>query len=177
METSPADEAPVQMRKAGGCCPPFDPAPWSSATVSWQNRLFVKDHVLCFMHVPLNIASRIRKRQQLVSAHGAPARPIMLTEERSPWGADLYTEVTRAVPGAQMEALSGTFVTRVYEGPSRDAGKWAADIRRQLREKRLDAEKIYYWYTACPRCAQAQGKNQVVVLAKLAARHAAKDFR
>jgi hypothetical protein len=29
-----------------------------------------------------------------------------------------------------MTTLSGTFLTKVYEGPYRDAGKWAADMQR-----------------------------------------------
>ncbi len=39
---------------AAGCCPRFDPAPWDSQEVTFENRLFVKDRVRSFLHIPLN---------------------------------------------------------------------------------------------------------------------------
>jgi hypothetical protein len=157
--------APIQPT---GCCPPFDAAPWQDRELVWNDKLFVKDHVRCLFHIPLNMGARILKNQRLIeAANAAPAAPLMLSDERSAWGADLYIDVTRPVPGARMATLSGTFLTRVYEGPYREAPRWAADMRRHLLERQRRLNKIYFAYTTCPRCAEAYGKNYVILFAKV----------
>ncbi len=55
------------------------------------------------------------------AAHATATQSPMLSEERSPWGSDLYINVTGPVPGADVVTLSGTFLTKVYEGPFRNA--------------------------------------------------------
>ena len=37
-----------------GCCPRFDPEPWDEKEVTFDDKLFVKDHVTSFFHIPLN---------------------------------------------------------------------------------------------------------------------------
>ena len=153
---------------ATGCCPPFDPAPWQDRRVVWNDKLFVTDHVRCLFHVPLNMGARMTRNQRLIdAAQAVPEQPLMLSDMRSPWGSDLYIDVTRPVPGAQMTTLSGTFLTKVYEGPYRDAGTWAADMRRHVEGKKQQLEKLYFAYPTCPRCAKAYGKNYVVLFAKI----------
>jgi hypothetical protein len=44
-----------------GCCPPSDPAPWQDQEINWNNKPFVKDHVTCLFHVPLNMGRVIVK--------------------------------------------------------------------------------------------------------------------
>jgi hypothetical protein len=45
-----------------------------------------------------------------IHAAGAFPEPVViLTDETSPWGADVYIEVTRDIPGANMATISGTF--------------------------------------------------------------------
>jgi len=151
-----------------GCCPPFDPAPWQDGRVVWNDKLFVTDRVRCLLHVPLNMGARVTENQRLIdAARAAPTQPLMLSDEHSLWASDLYIDVTRPVPGARMTTLSGTFVTKVYEGPYRDAGKWVADMRQHVEAKREQLEKLYFAYTTCPRCAKAYGKNYVVLFAKI----------
>lgn len=151
-----------------GCCPPFDPAPWRNGRVTWHEKLFVRDRVRCLLHVPLNMAAHMASNQRLIDAAGAaPAQPLTLSEAQSPWATDLYLEVTRPVPGAQMATLSGTFLTQVYEGPYRDAGKWEADMRHHVQGEHQELEKLYFAYPTCPRCAKAYGKNYVVLLAQI----------
>jgi hypothetical protein len=105
-----------------GCCPPFDPTAWQDREVFGRDKPFLKDHVTCLFHVPLNMGRRILKDMALIeAAHAAPDRPLMLSDEQSPWGADIYIEVKKSVPGATLDQLSGTFLTKVFEGPLRSA--------------------------------------------------------
>jgi hypothetical protein len=152
-----------------GCCPPFDPGPWQEKEVSWKSKPFVRDHVTCLFHVPLNMGRKVVKDMALIqAAHAEPEQqPLMLSDEKSPWGADLYIEVKKAVPGATMDQLSGTFLTKVFEGPFREAGNWVAQMNAYVAAKGRAVEKLYFGYTTCPKCAKAYGKNYVVVFAKV----------
>ncbi len=67
-----------------------------------------------------------------------------------------------------MTSLSGTFRTKVYEGPFSKVPEWAADMRAAVARTGRQVAKIYFAYTTCPRCAKAYGKNYVVLFARLA---------
>jgi hypothetical protein len=151
-----------------GCCQRFDPATWNEKEVVWKDKLFVKDHVHSALHIPLDMGRKVLRNQELIEAASAsPAQALMLSDETSPWGADIYIDVTREVPGARMATLSGRFLTKVYEGPFQEARVWAADMVRYVASKGATLEKLYFCYTTCPRCAKAYGKNYVVLFAKV----------
>jgi hypothetical protein len=166
MQTQPIPELPVQPT---GCCPPFDPTPWRDQEISWRHKPFVKDHVTCLFHVPLNMGRVVLKDMALIDAADAAAdHPLMLSDELSPWGADLYIEVKKLVPGATMAEISGTFLTKVFEGPFRDAPRWVEDMTHYVAARNRTLERLYFGYTTCPKCAKAYGKNYVVMFAKVA---------
>lgn len=151
-----------------GCCPPFAPGPWQGKEMTWRNKPFVRDHVTCLFHVPLNMGRKIQQDMALIeAAHAQTEQPLMLSDEKSPWGTDIFIEVKRAVPGATMDQLSGTFLTEVFEGPFREAGSWAAQMKEYVAARGRTLEKLYFGYTTCPACAKAYGKNYVVVFAKV----------
>ncbi len=155
--------------KPTGCCPPFDPQPFEDKELTWNDKLFVKDHVHDFLHVPLDMGAKVVRHQKEIDAAGArPEVALMLSEETSLFGEDIYIAVTKPVPGAQMATLSGTFLTRVYEGPFRDAGTWVRNMRAYVAAKGRTLEKLYLAYTTCPNCANAYGKNYVVLVARVA---------
>jgi hypothetical protein len=154
--------------KPTGCCDPFDPEPWKDKEITWNNRLFVKDHVTSFMHIPLNMGSRVTKNMKLIEKAGANApQQLMLSDEKSPWGADIYIDVAKDVPGAQMSTLSGTFLTKGFEGPYNMAGKWAEEMTKYVASKGKTMKRLYFSYTTCPKCAKAYGKNYVVLFAQV----------
>ena len=151
-----------------GCCPPFAPEPWEGKELSWKDKPFVKDHVTCLFHVPINMGRKLMKDMALIeAAHAEGPDHLMLSDDKSPWGADIFIEVKKAVPGATMDRLSGTFLTKVFEGPFRDAGQWAREMTAYVAAQGRTLEKLYFGYTTCPRCAKAYGKNYVVLFAKV----------
>ena len=151
-----------------GCCPPFDPEPWRDAEIIWKDKPFVKDHVTSFFHVPLNLGRTVVRNMKLIEAADAlPEQNLMLTDEKSRWGADVYIDVSRDVPGAQMATLSGTFLTRVYDGPFSEVGRWTRDVDAWLSERGETLDALYFAYTTCPRCARAYGHNYVVLFARV----------
>jgi hypothetical protein len=156
---------PVQKT---GCCEPFDPAPWQEKEITWQEKVFVKDHVASFFHIPMNMGQKIVKNMELIKkAQAGSPYQLMLTDEKSMWGSDLYIDVARDVPGAQMAKISGTFLTKVFEGPYKEAGKWASQMAEYVKSRGKDIKKLYFSYTTCPKCAKAYGKNYVVLFAQI----------
>jgi len=149
------------------CCPRFNPEPWDDKTIPWMNKRFVKDRVVSILHIPLNFGAVMKRNVRAIEAAGAsPKEMIVLADENSLWGADVYIEVTKDVPGANMATISGTFISKVFEGPYRDVRKWIEEMKRFVTTKGEKARKLYFYYTTCPKCAKKYGKNYVVILAQ-----------
>ena len=152
--------------KGGECCPRFDPAPWDRKELRWEDKRFVKDRVTSFLHIPLNFGAVMKRNVGAIEAAGArPETMVVLSEENSLWGADVYIEVTKDIPGAEMARISGTFLCKVFEGPYRNMRKWIAEMKAFVQSKGKNLEKLYFFYTTCPKCAKRYGKNYVAILA------------
>lgn len=108
-----------------------------------------------------------RCMKKIESVHAAEKPSLRLNDENSLWGSDLYIAVTKTVPGCEMATVSGTFLTKVFEGPYRNAGKWAQEMSAYVRLRDKELIKLYFFYTTCPKCAKAYGKNYVVLFAQI----------
>jgi hypothetical protein len=151
-----------------GCCPRFKTEPWDRKEITFQDKLFVKDHVKSFFHIPINFGKVIvRNMEKIKQADALVPNPVMLLDEKSLWGADIYIAVAREVPGTQMEKITGTFLTKVYEGPYKDIRKWIKDMSTYVKSKNKEMKKMYLFYTTCPKCAEYYGKNYTVILAQI----------
>jgi hypothetical protein len=151
------------------CCEKFNPEPWEDKEIIWHDKVFVKDHVTSFFHIPLNMGKKIVKNLELIEKAGAKAPyQLMLTDEKSLWGSDIYIDVSKEdIPGAQIAKLSGTYLTKVFEGPYQNAGKWALEMQEFVKSKNKNLKKLYFSYTTCPRCAKKYGKNYVVLFGQV----------
>ncbi|UCG48127.1 MAG: hypothetical protein JSU94_21955 [Phycisphaerales bacterium] len=151
-----------------GCCPRFNPEPWDEKEVTFTERLFVKDHVRSFLHIPLNFGKMmVRNMERIKAADALAPEPLMLSDEKSLWGADVYIAVSREVPGAEMVRISGTYLTKVFEGPYSNVRKWIGEMKTFVEGKAKSMKKMYMFYTTCPRCAKFYGKNYTVILAEI----------
>ena len=151
-----------------GCCAKLDTERWDEHEFTWENKRFLKDHVRSVFHIPINFGSVMARDHTAIEAEeGYPTEPLWLTDEVSPWRSDVYVAVDREIPGMEMDALTGTYVTRVFEGPYRNVGKWTQAMKEFVAAKGRDVEKMYYYYATCPKCAKHYGKNQVVLFAKV----------
>ena len=150
------------------CCPRFDPDPWDEAAITWERKRFVKDRVISFFHIPLNYGAVMTRAIKAIEAAGARSESmIVLTDENSLWGADVYVEATKDVPGASMASISGTFLSKVFEGPYRCMRNWILEMKGFVSTKGKTLNKMYFFYTTCPKCAKKYGKNYVVILAQV----------
>jgi hypothetical protein len=80
---------------------------------------------------------------------------------------NVYLAVDKQIPGAENMTLSGKFLSKVYEGPFQDTGKWCTDFEQFSASKGMTISKWYMWYTTCPKCAKKYGKNYVVIIAQV----------
>jgi len=151
-----------------GCCPKFNPEPWDKKEINWKDKIFVKDSVKSFLHIPINFGGVVVRNMKLIQSAGANNPDnIMLSDEKSLWGSDVYIAVSKEIPGAKNEKLSGSFLTKVFEGPYQNAGKWAKEMNDYVKSKGKETKKMYFWYTTCPKCAKVYGKNYTVILAQI----------
>ena len=161
-------QSPTTVDPGTRCCPPFDPEPWNERELQWQDKAFVRAHVRSLFHLPLNMNRQVLEANaKIEAAHAQSERPLMLSDEASPWRSELYIEVAADVPGDEMAHLSGTYLTKVFEGPYRQAPKWMDEMKRFVESRGKRIEKLLFGYTMCPACAKAYGKNYVVLFARV----------
>lgn len=108
-----------------------------------------------------------RNMKAIEALHAEPPSPMVLSDENSLWGADVYIEVTKDIPNAKMATISGSFLSKVYEGPYQNMRKWIEDMKSFVNARGENMKKMYFFYTTCPRCAKKYGKNYVVILAQI----------
>ena len=152
-----------------GCCPRFNPEGWDGRNLHFRDKPFVHATTRSVMHVPVNMGrvfDRVGRNMMAAGAHD-PNDYIALSRDLSPWEAEHYFAVTKEVPDEDMTTLSGDFVTHVFEGPYREVGKWIPEFEGMLREKGHVPKSVYMFYTTCPKCAEAYGKNYVVGVARI----------
>ena len=152
-----------------GCCPRFDPTGWDNEELEFHERLFVRSTTANFLHIPLNMASMTKKTwKRIQEAEAAPTDEyLILSTDPSPWRGEHYFAVTKDVPNAEMVRLTGHYLTKVFEGPYRDAGKWVQEMQRFIPSKGKQLRKLYFFYTTCPKCAKHFGKNYVIAFGEV----------
>ncbi len=149
------------------CCPGFNPDPWDEKEIEWEDKKFVKDRVRSIFHIPINFGSVMKRNVELIEAADAkPEEMVVLSDENSLWGADVYIGVTKDVPSARMATISGTFLSKVFEGSYRKMKQWIDEMKQYIASKDKKLKKLYFYYTTCPKCAKKYGKNYVVLLAQ-----------
>jgi hypothetical protein len=152
-----------------GCCPRFSPEKYDGKEFVWKDKLFVKDHVCTFFHMPLNFGKVITRCWTKVEEAGAltPEPPLVLSDHTSLWNMDLYIEVTKDVPGVRMAKLSGTYFTKVFEGPYSKMGRWENMMKDWVTAKGKTVKHHLMSYVYCPKCAKFYGKNYVVFVTEV----------
>lgn len=151
-----------------GCCARLERTQWDDRLFTWKEKPFLKDHMRSLFHVPINFGAVMSRAHAAVEqAQAYPLEPFWLTDEVSPWGSDILLATDREVPGAEMVTLSGTFVSKVFEGPYRDVGKWIEAMNQYVASKGQAVLRLYFYYATCPQCAKHFGVNQVVLVAQI----------
>ena len=177
VDNATSNEASAQASNDDGikeavCCEQFDPSLYDEKEFVWKDKPFVIEKVRCFLYIPINFgAATLRAIDKLETANAKPTGNacVMLSDMKSPWTSTLYVASTKGdVPNANVSHMSGRFVTKVFEGPYSNCGRWVKEMEGYLRKaKQVEAEEILAYYTTCPVCAKKYGKNYCVLFAKV----------
>lgn len=154
-----------------GCCPRFNPEGWDGQDLHFRDKPMVRAVTMSAMHVPLNMGRVFSRVQGHIADVGAldPNDCIVLTRDISPWASEHYFSVGKPVEDEEMTTLSGDFITKVFEGPYREARNRYQGMHDLVRTRGGTPGDVYFFYTTCPRCAKAYGKNDVVGVAETCA--------
>ena len=120
------------------------------------------------MHIPLNVGGVFTPVRPHMEDAGSfdPDNSIVLTQDISPCADEHLFSISKPVENEEMIAFSEDFVTKVFEGPYREARDWHQEMQDLVRERGGKHGKVNFFYTTCPRCAKAYGKNYVVGVAE-----------
>jgi len=157
-----------KMDKENCCCPKFNSEPWNEKEIVWENKKFVTDRVRSFLHIPLNFGQIMKKIMNKIEASNVKCEDmIVLADEDSLWGTNVFVNVSGDARDGKMVTISGTFLSKVFEGSFKDMGKWIKEMEEYVKSKNKEIKMQYFYYTTCPKCAKEYGKNYVVLLSKI----------
>lgn len=151
------------------CCPRFNPEGWDDQELHFKDKLFVEAHTRSAFHIPINMGSVFSKVMNDIEKTQAfnEEEFIVLSRDPSAWESVHYFSVNKDVQDEKMTTISGDFVTKVFEGPYRDAPKWEKQMQEFVQNKGKEVKQTFFFYTTCPKCAKYYGKNYVVLVAEI----------
>ena len=169
---APTEESNVKGDDASICCERFDPATFDEKEIIWDHKPFVVEKARCILYVPVNFGAAVTRAVTAIEA--ANAKPsgtdfVTLSTMKSPWSTTIYVATEKdTVPGAETYHLTGRYLTRVFEGPYSNCGKFVKEMEKYLDEKGVGkAKELLFYYTTCPGCAKKYGKCYSVIFAKM----------
>ena len=161
-----------QTKEMHECCPVFDPALWDNKTHNWTEKAFIRDYLPQIFHMPFpsmmgKVIGRMWKKAE--DANAAPEMKdfLLLAYDPSPWKSELYMNVTKEVPGAENVKLTGTLISKVFDGPYNHVPKYIREMDNYLATLGKTAKKYYFYYTTCPKCARKYGHNYIVAFTEV----------
>ena len=168
MQTNAFPENDVSENTTG-CCARFKPEGWDNQHLHFENKKFVRATTRSAMHIPWNMGHVFTRVQEHIEDADAadPATEIVLSRDTSPWEAEHFFAVEKDIEGEEMTALSGDFITRVFEGPYRKAKDFSHDMEIAATAMGKTAKRVFFFYTTCPKCAKAYGENYMVGVAEV----------
>jgi hypothetical protein len=147
-----------------GCCARFNPEGWDGAQLHFEARPFVRATTRSLAHIPLDMGRVFTRVLGHIAAAGAqdPHQVLVLSRELSAFRAEHLFAVTKPVEAEEMTTLSGDFTTRLFEGPYAQVRNWHRMLEEDALANGTPAKAIWFYYTTCPACAKAYGRNPVV---------------
>lgn len=155
------------------CCPEFKTEKWDKKTFDWDRKLFLKETISTFFHIPLpaSIGKKVTRMHTLAEKQEAAipdkTDALILFRDPSAFRSEIYYAVTKNVEGATNDTISGSFAARVFDGPYSSVPGHIKDMNKYLAEKGQVAKDYYIHYAYCPKCAKKFGHNYMILFAKV----------
>jgi hypothetical protein len=158
-------------KQSQDCCPEFEIEKWDKKTFNWENKLFIKETISTFFHIPFppTIGKKVMKMHSLAQKSEATipdkTDALILFRDPSAFKSEIYYSVTKEVDGANNTAISGSFVARVFDGPYNSIPKFLKEMDNFLKGREQKATDYYVHYAYCPKCAKESGHNYMILFA------------
>lgn len=152
------------------CCPKLNINLWENKTHIWKNKLFLKGEIKQIFHIPINLNKVINEMFSKIKTNNiAPSNKdfLMLFYDPSPWKSEVYMTITKKIKTEAITTLSGTFVSKVFEGKYNDIPKWIAQMNKHFASKEIKVIKYYFHWAYCPKCAKKHQHNYCVAFAQI----------
>ena len=155
------------------CCPEFNPEKWDDKTIVWDKRKFVTDSMPALFHIPYPplIGKKITRMWKAIEASGSAETDktdtLVLFHDPSAFRSDILISVEKEVPDEKNISLSGTFISRTFDGGYNSVPVFIKIMDNYLAEKGHKAKDYYVHYAYCPKCAKKFGHNYMILFAEL----------
>jgi hypothetical protein len=154
------------------CCPVFDPSKWDNVHHQWTDKLFLKDSVPELFHIPLpgtykKTITRMWQKAEVAGAEPSPSEFLLLAHDPSAFKGELFMTITKEIPGAECVRLSGSYLSKVFEGNYNEVPRCIKEMNALLSSNQLISKKEYIYYPYCPNCAKKYGHNYIVVISEV----------
>lgn len=155
------------------CCPDFEVEKWDKKTFNWEHKLFLKESMTTFFHIPFPpmIGKKVMKMHFLAQKADAvipdKSEALILFRDPSAFKSEIYYAVAKEVEGAHNTTISGSFVAGVFDGPYNSIPEYIKEMESYLKGIGQTAKDYYVHYAYCPKCAKESGHNYMILFAKV----------
>lgn len=155
------------------CCPKFNVDKWDKKTLEWNNKKFIKDSMPEIFHMPFPsmIDKKITRMWKSIEDSKAASinkeDTLILFRDPTPFKGEIYISVEKDVPKEENINISGTFISRVFDGGYNDIPRFIKEMNEYLKEDNKVAKDYYIHYAYCPKCAVKYGHNYMIIFAKV----------
>ena len=161
------------MKKEQECCPKFNSKKWEGKTFNWKNKPFLKETISTLFHIPFPpmIGIKITKMWKIANEAKKVSKKkdevLILFRDPSAFKSEICLSVTGKIPNAKNTAISGKFVSKVFNGNYNDIPKFIKQMDEYLQKESKVAKDYYVHYAYCPKSAKKYGNNAILLLAKV----------
>ena len=92
---------------------------------------------------------------------------LVLFHDPTPFKSELFMSSTKDVPGANNINISGTFISKVFDGPYNAVPKSIKQMDSYLAKKGEKSKDYYVHYAYCPKCSKKYHHNYAVLFAEV----------
>lgn len=154
------------------CCPKFEPKKWHNKSHTWKKKMFITDSLPTVFHIPFPPMIGKKLTRMCAAAQSSKAfKPkkdmLVLFHDPSAFRSELFVSVSKKVPGEKNVTISGTFFSKVFEGPYKAAPKWMKTMESYLNTQKKKVLDYYVHYAYCLGCAKKFGHNYAILFAQL----------
>lgn len=152
------------------CCKDIDLSKWKLRKIVWKRKPFYVVTHGSFFHIPIGFGKAIiNGLETAAKKYYTPNPEFVLSKETGWFSAKMMFPVNKVSSSdPNIEEITGTFVTRGFQGPYGQMGNFIRVFSEQVKQKfGKKPSELYFWYANCPKCAKKQGGPKIVIFGRI----------